>query len=193
MWPSTVGLFRVVMPPAGNGSRVLATTLRRWRSVPLVLASIAIPLSAVSQNPIPASGALYSGLVYKYPGGFVVNVGDSVPSLPLTDRRYPSVDGVVPCSPAHWAGIEPADVILSVGDRDAREPPLFPVDSEPSTTFNLRIRRGEAVLSVGLRLAALPDSVPDAVFEAPMRPVRDWDCPSPVGRAPVQRRSGSPG
>lgn len=192
MWPGPGRLSRLVTTSTGNRPRVRLTALLRLGVAPLFLAGVAIPLPAKGQNPVAAGGVLYSGLVYKYPGGFVVNVGDSVPTLPLADRRYPPVDGVVPCSPAHWAGIEPTDVILSVGDRDAREPPLFPVDSDPTTTYDLRIRRGETVLSTELRLTALPDSVPTAVFETPMGPVNDWDCPSAADRTQERRRSHLP-
>lgn len=122
----------------------------------------------------------YVGMSYTYPGKQWVIVGDSVVATPLDGRPYPLVVGIVPCSPAHHAGIEPGDTIERVGDRDGRETPLFP-DSKPPNSYQLTVRREDTVLSLTLRTTTRPAATPKTVSDEPLGPVEDWDCSSSAG------------
>jgi len=167
--------------------------LRRPVSVPLtlfLLGGVTCPLPTAAQIGGPARGDLYTGLVYEYQSPFVVAVGDtnSLGGWPLSERPYPKVVGVHPCSPAHIAGVEPGDVIRGIDGRDGRTIPLFGRDAKVGTTHVLALRRDEEALSVEMKTVRWPDDIPDAVFDSPIGPTTEWDCPSPDGRTPVLRR-----
>jgi len=164
---------------------------RRLGSMLLLLGSIVHVPPATAQL-LGTRGTIYTGLVYQYPGSFVVTVGDTISPAAPPRRSYPSVMGVHPCSPAHIAGIEPGDVITGVNDRDGRHAPLFPADVKPNSTHNLHIRRGETVLSVELRVVARPAETPEAVYQEPLGPVAEWDCPSSGNRARGHRPPRKP-
>lgn len=157
----------------------------------LLLGGVTHPLPTAAQIGVPTRGNLYTGLVYEYQSPFVVTVGDtnSLGGWPLSDRPYPKVVGVHPCSPAHIAGVEPGDVIRGIDGRDGRQIPLFGRDAKVGTAHELALHRGEEDLSVEMRTTGWPDEIPDPVFDSPLGPVTDWDCPSQVGRAPVYPKS----
>jgi len=90
-------------------------------------------------------------------------------------QRPPVVAGVYPCSPAHLAGLEPGDVLISVNERDARENPTFPPGG-PDTAYRVEVLRGEESLKIGLVSAEVPDSMPRLVRQAPVGPPERWNC-----------------
>ena len=170
--------------PSGLTERLMVFTDARRILLVLLLLGLG---SLVHARPLTSQGGvlgtpgtIYTGLVYQYPGSFLVTLADTGSAPRLPRRSYPSVIGVHPCSPAHIAGIEPGDVITGVNDRDGRNAPLFPADVKPQTKHTLHVRRGKKVLSVELRVTTRPVDVPKAVHRTPLGPVAKWDCPSSV-------------
>ncbi|MFW6201429.1 MAG: PDZ domain-containing protein [Gemmatimonadota bacterium] len=87
----------------------------------------------------------------------------------------PVVSAVVPCSPAHLAGLEPGDVLLRINGRDARDGTPFP-EAAPGTRYTIAFRRGETVREVSLTIGpARPDALAP-VEERPLGAPADWGC-----------------
>jgi C-terminal processing protease CtpA/Prc len=92
-------------------------------------------------------------------------------------RRSPSVSRIRPCSPAHFAGLQPGDALLSVNGRDTRHGAPFPPGSV-GTEYEVRVERpGTGALTLRLQLARRPTKVMEPVSEAPIGSPADWNCP----------------
>lgn len=93
-------------------------------------------------------------------------------------RRWPRVSRIRPCSPAHLAGLQPGDELLSVNGRDTRHGAPFPPGSE-GTWYTVSVQRqGTEVLTLRLQLAKRPPEVLEPVSEAPIGSPADWNCPA---------------
>jgi S1-C subfamily serine protease len=66
---------------------------------------------------------------------------------PRNAYGYPYVTEIAAHSNAERAGLAVGDTIVAINGRDARQPPLFPVQ-EPGTRYVLRVRRGEEELEL---------------------------------------------
>lgn len=109
-----------------------------------------------------------------------IGVGWDVPDPmvePLEERRVPVVRSVVPCSPAHYAGLEPGDLLLRVNGRDARENDPFRVDE--GTDYRVHVDRGGRQLLVTFRPVRHPDMTLPPVTTAPVGSPSGWNCPAP--------------
>lgn len=111
-----------------------------------------------------------------------IGVGWNVPDPmiePLEKRRPPVVRSVVPCSPAHYAGLEPGDLLLRVNGRDAREDDPF--RGGEGTDYRVDVERGGKQLVVTFkRVQRPPERTPRPVTEAPVGSPADWNCPALV-------------
>ncbi len=69
---------------------------------------------------------------------------------------------VVPCSPAHRAGLLPGDILLAVGDREPGDGPPFP-EGVVGTEYQIRVRQGSdttsATLVIGPRRQGTASSI----------------------------------
>ena len=112
--------------------------------------------------------------------GLWIGMAWTVPDAAEPDRearRWPSVSRVRPCSPAHFAGLQPGDALLSVNGRDTRDGAPFPPGSV-GTEYEIRVeRQGTGVLVLRLQLARRPTKVMEPVSEAPIGSPADWNCP----------------
>ncbi|HHK41043.1 MAG TPA: PDZ domain-containing protein, partial [Planctomycetaceae bacterium] len=108
--------------------------------------------------------------------------------LPETFSLEPSKNGILiryvyPDSPAQQAGVKPGDRLIRIGDQ-----PTPTLDRalealmafEPGATVSIEWRRGEAVGKARIKLAALPESVPN---DLPPRakPGATQDAEAPTG------------
>lgn len=92
--------------------------------------------------------------------------------------RWPRVSRIRPCSPAHFARLQPGDELLSVNGRDTRHGAPFPPGSE-GTRYAVKVeRQGTGVLTLRLQLARRPTKVLEPVSEAPIPSPADWNCPA---------------
>ena len=108
-----------------------------------------------------------------------IGVGWKVPDPmieTLEERRAPEVWGVVPCSPAHYAGLEPGDLLLRVNGRDARE--SGPFRGGEGTDYRVDVDRGEKQLMVTFRRVRRPESTRQPVMTAPVGRPSEWNCPA---------------
>lgn len=98
------------------------------------------------------------------------------PMEPPEERRLPVVRAVFPCSPAHAAGLEPGDLLVTVNSEDARRPAPFsgPLGAEYEVVLD---RAGERV-AVTLVRAPRPQEIGQPVRTAPMGSPADWKCPA---------------
>lgn len=95
---------------------------------------------------------------------------------PLENRRVPVVRTVVPCSPAHYAGLEPGDLLLRVNERDAREDDPFA--GGEGTEYRVEAERGGERFTVVFKRVRRPEEAPQPVRTAPIGSLDDWNCPS---------------
>lgn len=100
--------------------------------------------------------------------------GDDGRRLPSVE--WPTVSFVVPCSPAHHAGVQPQDAILKVDGQDAREGRLFP-RAEPGTPYDLLLMRGKAEIETKLVIGPRRANPPDEVRDPPIVVPSEWGCP----------------
>lgn len=98
------------------------------------------------------------------------------PMEPRETRRLPVVRAVFPCSPAHFAGLEPGDLLVAVDGRDARRPAPFegPLGAEYAVVVD---RAGER-LTFTLVRARRPKEIGEPVETAPVGSLADWKCPT---------------
>ena len=144
------------------------------------VACLAVAALAVLADGVAAQGVsvpsrmgragLWIGMAWTVP-----DAGEPVPEA----RRWPRVSRIRPCSPAHFAGLQPGDELLSVNGRDTRHGAPFPAGSE-GTEYTVEVeRRGTGVLTIRLQLARRPPEVLEPVSEAPIGSPADWNCPAP--------------
>lgn len=95
---------------------------------------------------------------------------------PLGKRRVPVVRTVVPCSPAHYAGLEPGDLLLRVNERDAREDDPFA--GGEGTEYRVDAERGGERFTVVFKRVRRPEEAPQPVRTAPIGSPDDWNCPT---------------
>lgn len=105
--------------------------------------------------------------------GFHRGVRD--PMEPEEERRLPVVRAVFPCSPAHLAGLEPGDLLVTVNGHDARRP--APFDGPLGGEYEVLVDRAGERLTVKLVRARRPKEVGEPVSTTPMGSPADWKCP----------------
>lgn len=90
-------------------------------------------------------------------------------------RRLPVVRTVTPCSPAHYAGMEPGDVLVRVNGKDAREP--NPFKGGEGSEYTVEVERNGKPLELLLRRERRPEKTREAVRTGPMGDPSQWECP----------------
>lgn len=113
----------------------------------------------------PANG--YVGLSYR-PTDFT--------EADVQKRALPFVIAVVPCSPAHFAGVEPGDVLLRVNDQDSRGRGLF--RGTIGTEYQVTLRRADELYDLRFVRVELPTQMPAPVRTSPMGSTEEWNCSS---------------
>lgn len=105
--------------------------------------------------------------------GFHQGVRDPMESE--EDRRLPVVRAVFPCSPAHFAGLEPGDLLVTVNGQDARRPALF--DGPLGGEHEVMVDRAGERLTIKLVRAPRPKEIGEPVTTPPIGSPADWKCP----------------
>ena len=151
----------------GFRSVAVAKGVTVFRYVCVLVASILLarPVVAYGQvrGPEPARPdpwEPFRGVAYDpYPGGF-----QSLPYRdgrfvypPVSERPYPVITLVRPCSPGDEAGLRDGDVMLEINGRDAREIPKPWRESQVGAVQEITVRRGEEVIATALTEIAFGD------------------------------------
>lgn len=140
-----------------------------------ILLCSCLPEGASAQFPVEVAredGVLGElGMRWKYDG----------PLVPSEDgvRRAlspPVVSSIVPCSPAHRAGLEPGDVLVRVDGREGTAGMLFP-NGTPGTRYRLELRRGSEEWTVFLEVGPRRENPPPPVTASPVGTLEQWGCP----------------
>ena len=109
-----------------------------------------------------------------------IGVGWHVPDAmiePLEERRAPVVRSVMPCSPAHYAGLEPGDLLLRINGRDGRE--NGPFQGGEGTVYRVDVDRGGKQFTVTFRRVRRPEvTLHPPVMTNPLGRPSDWKCPA---------------
>lgn len=148
-------------------------SLNRLLIGPLVYFFFVTPAPVAGQTPVdlspetPVAGHL--GVRWRVEGPLDLTSGKAA--------HPPVVTGVVACSPAHRAGLQPGDRILSVDGRDARQAPVFPV-ARPGTVYRLTVERDGQRRGVVIRVARRGERTWPLIEEAPIDPPKAWECPA---------------
>ena len=82
-------------------------------------------------------------------------------------KRAPVVFSVQPCSPGHWAGLQPGDELIEVNDRDARDGPAFP-DLKPGAVYSMVVNRGNDRIEAKMTATTVPAKIRQPVTDGPM-------------------------
>ena len=90
-------------------------------------------------------------------------------------RRAPVVFSVQPCSPGHWAGLQPGDELIEVNGRDARDGPAFP-DLKPEAVYSMVVKRGNDRIEAEMAVTAVPAEIPQPVTDGPLRSPAEHGC-----------------
>ena len=98
------------------------------------------------------------------------------PMEPQENRRLPVVRAVFPCSPAHFAGLEPGDLLVTVNGQDARTPTAY--QGPLGTEYEIVVDRAGERLNVKLVRARRPKATGEPVAIAPIGSLADWECPT---------------
>jgi len=86
------------------------------------------------------------------------------------------VVALVPCSPAHHAGLQPEDLILEVDGIETREVPPFR-ELEPGAAYDLVVRRGDRTFETVLVIGPPPgEDRPSAVRSGTVPPPDEMGC-----------------
>lgn len=143
----------------------------------MATACVAVATSAQAQRTISVSP---DGTATRTWVGLGWNVRDPMIEPPEM-RRMPVVRSVVPCSPAHYAGLEPGDLLLTVNGKDARLD--SPFEGGKGTVYRVEIQRGGKQLTVAFQRVERPENTFQPVNVAPVGRPSDWNCPgkNPVG------------
>ena len=157
----------------------LDVDLRRlWATIPVLLLGVVAP-GPIGAQSVPSSPDTtgYHGLTWKI-GTATLLATTSGEILASSPQEPPVVLGVQPCSPAHYAGFEPGDRILTANGRDPREPgPLFP-ENRPGAVYWFELERGEKPIELTLKLSKAPKVPRQPVMTAPIGTPEKWKCPS---------------
>ena len=100
------------------------------------------------------------------------------PMEPQENRRLPVVRAVFPCSPAHFAGLEPGDLLVTVNGQDARIPAAY--QGPLGTEYEIVVDRAGERLNVTLVRARRPKETGEPVTTAPIGSPADWKCPKAI-------------
>lgn len=102
----------------------------------------------------PGPGGGFRGFSFNPFGGPVTPRRDENGNLtvvpPASERGYPVIFEVYPCSPADDAGLRAGDALILVNGQDARDTSSMWHESRPGMVQDLRIRRGEESFDVSL-------------------------------------------
>lgn len=145
------------------------------RAAVLATALMAVASTAQAQRPltVPPDSTM-AGLWI----GFARGVRD-VMEPDRTKRRLPVVRSVIPCSPAHYAGLEPGDLLVLVNGQDARMP--NPFRGGEGSEYDVVAERDGKRLTFLLRRERRPEQTLEPVSQAPIGDASEWDCPLRVG------------
>lgn len=113
------------------------------------------------------------GMSWRFEGPFLPGDGGI-----LLAASPPSVTAIVPCSPAHLAGLEPGDVLLKVNGRPTTAGQLFP-DGTPGTRYDMVVQRGDELISVVVTIGPPRKDAPAPVTSSPVGTPEEWGCKPP--------------
>jgi C-terminal processing protease CtpA/Prc len=88
------------------------------------------------------------------------------------------VTAVVPCSPAHRAGVQPNDLILTVNGEDTRERPPFRI-ATPGTRYEIILQRGADTISTALTIGPPAHDRDPALTTPPIPGAEALGCSAP--------------
>lgn len=102
----------------------------------------------------------FRGVAYDpYPGGLqdLFDQDGKLVYPPVSERPYPTIILVRPCSPGDEAGLRAGDTMLEINGRDAREFPKPWRESRVGAVQEITVRRGEEVIETSLTEIAFGD------------------------------------
>ena len=137
------------------------------RYIYVLVASVLLAGPAVASGQVTGPGPArpepwepFRGVAYDpYPGGLqdLFDQDGKLVYPPVSERPYPIIVLVRPCSPGDEAGLRAGDVMLEINERDAREIPKPWRESRIGAVQEIKVRRGEEVIATSLTEIAFGD------------------------------------
>ena len=152
-------------------------TMSRYVCVLVVSVLLSRPVVVCGQvaGPEPARPEPWEpfrGVAYDpYPGGLQDLIGrdGKISFPPVSERPYPVIVLIRPCSPGDEAGLRDGDVMLEINGRDAREMPKPWRESRVGAAQEITVRRGEEVIETSLTEIAFGEWDEECKRDPPLR------------------------
>ncbi|WP_419940140.1 PDZ domain-containing protein [Candidatus Palauibacter sp.] len=108
------------------------------------------------REPDPSRGV--TGIAYNpFPGGLLLDDKGNSVIVPPSERPYPIIVRIHPCSPAEEAGLLVGDRLVRINGRDARELPTPWHGGKPGAIEEIEVHRGEKLIEVSVARVALAE------------------------------------